>query len=185
MLAAADFANFLVHKLARLGGWRFACALGPLGLLHCFPLWHDRLQLVVHRPAKRLCQWPFSQETNVPPPEMVPQARSSDRSAQRVESDKSCARPDRTDRSAPGLTRETFSFSSIAGTFIAERQASRRGIGALHCCTELDRSKLGIKRRLPQIVWRVETSQHSGNPNHREHSWRSAMLKLLPRPGVR
>ncbi len=74
MLAAANFANLLMHKLARLGSWRFARAFGPLGLLHCSSLWHDRLQLV-RRPTERLRHWPFSQDTNVQPREMVPQAR--------------------------------------------------------------------------------------------------------------
>ncbi|WP_156908643.1 hypothetical protein [Bradyrhizobium murdochi] len=84
-----------------------------------------------------------------------------------------------------GLTRETFSFSSIAGTFTAKRQASRRGIGALRCCTELDPLEARHRAVSTQIVWRVVTSRHSKDPNHCEHSWRSAMLKLLPRLGVR
>jgi hypothetical protein len=131
MLAAADFANFLVHKLARLGGWRFARALGPLGLLHCFSLWHDRLQLMMHRPAngfassrslKKLTsnhgKWSRRREA-------LTEVLNGSRATKAVRSliERIVLRS--------GLARGTFSFSSIAGTFIAERQASRRGIGAL------------------------------------------------------
>ncbi|KRR30042.1 hypothetical protein CQ13_14725 [Bradyrhizobium retamae] len=62
---------------------------------------------------------------------MVLQARSSDRSAQGIESDKAVRSLIERIVLRSGLARETFSFSSIEGTFIAERQVSRRGIGAL------------------------------------------------------
>jgi hypothetical protein len=72
MLAAPDLANLLLHKLARLGGRRFARALILSGLPDCSSFRHGRSPVRGIPPREMASPVAVLKNTNVLQQEMVP-----------------------------------------------------------------------------------------------------------------